>query len=120
MLRRILCSVVVALVIAPVAVAARAPTLGEREAITLALPKYFRDAPVECIWIDIRVSRDSRYAKVGAQVLNFGRARCTQFANDGFWILRKQAGTWRRIYLGSENPPCSLRIPRDLGGCSGG
>jgi hypothetical protein len=58
MLCRILCSLGVALVIAPVAVAARAPTLGEREAITLALPKYFRDAPVECIWIDYpRVER---------------------------------------------------------------
>ena len=78
------CARSASLVIAPAAVAARAPTLGEREAITLALPQHFCDAPVECIWIDIRVSSDARHAKVGAQVLNFQRSRCRQYAHDGF------------------------------------
>jgi hypothetical protein len=108
------------LVLVPVAAAARPPSLAEREAITLALPKYFRDAPVECIWIDIRVSRDPRFAKAGADMLNLRRPRCARYAHNGFWILKKKAGTWRRIYSGSDWPPCPMRIPRDLGPCSTG
>ena len=38
------------------AIAARAPTFKEREAIIRALPKSIRDTPVECIWLRIRVS----------------------------------------------------------------
>ena len=59
------------LLIAAPALASRAPTLREREEITNSYPAYIRNAPVECVFIEIRVSsRDARYALVGVQALN--------------------------------------------------
>ena len=101
-------------------VGARAPTLAEREAITSAYPKRIRDAPVECVFMVIRVSsRNPEYALAYPQVLNWRRrgSRCLRYAANGFDVLRKRRGTWRSVYSGSVEPRCPTPIPRDLVGC---
>jgi hypothetical protein len=117
LLARAVCAALVALgVVTPLAVAARTPTLAEREAIVHALPPFVRNAPVDCVWLKIRVSNGGRYAVVRPAYLNTGTARCARYAADGFFVLRK-ADRWRVIYVGSEFPPCSKRIPRGLIPC---
>ena len=99
---------------------ARAPTLRERESITLAFPAFIRSAPVECVFMVIRVSsRDPDYALAYAQVLNWQRtgSRCRRYGANGFNVLRKTRGRWRFVYSGSDDPPCAARIPRHLVGC---
>jgi hypothetical protein len=100
------------------ALASRAPTLKEREAITKALPMDVRNTPVECLWLDIRVSRNSRYARVDGAYLNTSgpNSRCVRYASNGFFILRRVV-RWRVIYIGSIEPRCSLGVPRDLTPC---
>ena len=86
----------------------------------MALGAYIRNAPVECVWLDIRISsRNASYALVGAQVLNWRQpgSRCIRYAANGFDILRKRQGKWRFIFSGSDDPPCALRVPTDLVGC---
>jgi len=75
---------------------------------------------VDCVFIDIRISsRDARYALVGVQALNALKphSRCLRYAVNGFDILKKQRGKWRSIFAGSDAPPCSLKVPRDLIQC---
>jgi len=107
-----------ALLVVPSSLAARPPTLAEREEITKALPKIIRDVPAECVWLDIRVSRNPRYARVIPRWLNWEapRSRCIRYARDGFFVLKKER-RWRIIYVGSDNPRCSMRLPRDLIDC---
>jgi hypothetical protein len=109
----------VALVSAAPAAAARPPTFKEREAITAALPAFVRNTPVECLWLTIRVSsRNSRFAWVGSLYLNAIKpgSRCVRYASNGFFVLKKSP-RWRVVFQGSTDPPCSLRIPRDLTSC---
>jgi hypothetical protein len=112
------CALVCGLVAATVASAARPPTHAEREAITKALPGAIRNTPVECVWLDIRVSRNANYAYVSTDYLNATgpRSRCVQYARDGLFVLRRTTG-WKVVYSGSDWPRCSLRIPRDLVRC---
>ena len=101
------------------AIAARAPTFKEREAIIMALPKSIRDTPVECIWLRIRVStRDSRYADVGGPYLNWEKpgSRCLRYASNWHAFLKKTRA-WKVIFDGTSGPSCKLRIPRDLTPC---
>ncbi len=100
---------------AQVAAAARAPTLAEREAITRALPVSLRNTPTECVWLNTRVSKNPRYALVKPVYLNATKrgARCSRYASDGFYILKKSR-TWKIVYEGSDPPSCALGIPQDL------
>ncbi len=101
----------------PSAPAARPPTLPERAAITRALPLYDRNTPAECVWFNIRVSRNPRYAEVDpVYLVATPMSRCLRYAKDGFYVLKK-IRKWKIIYSGSDPPPCSMRIPRDLGEC---
>lgn len=106
------------LVLVPPAAGARAPTLKEREAITKALPRFVRDTPAECIWLNTRVANSSSYAIVRPAYLNAtaSGSRCARYATNGFYVLRKST-SWKIVYQGSDPPPCSLRVPRDLIGC---
>src|SRR5437867_2614285 len=76
---------VAALLSAPVAVAARPPTLSERAAITRALPAHLRNTPTECVWLDVKVSRNPRYALVSPLYLNATApgSRCLRYASNG-------------------------------------
>jgi hypothetical protein len=108
---------VLSLLMATPSFASRAPTVREREQIANSYPAYIRNAPVECVFIDIRISsRDARYARVGVQALNALKphSRCLRYAANGFDILKRERGKWKRIYSGSVEPPCSLKVPRDL------
>jgi hypothetical protein len=122
-IRRALAVVLVALglfasTVGPVSTAdaARQPTFREREALTAALPSYVRRIPVGCVFLHMRVSRNGRYAEVNPAFLSATRDPCLRYAFDGFWILRRSA-RWKIIYGGSDPPPCSLRVPRDLITC---
>jgi hypothetical protein len=109
--------VVAALVVAAPALASRAPTYKEREALTAALPADFRQIPVGCVWLDVAVSNNGRYAEVDPIFLNATRRPCVRYAANGRWILKK-AARWRIVFDGSDAPPCSLHVPKDLpGGC---
>ena len=111
-------SVLASLLVGPAAIAARSPTLSEREAITRTLPAFFRNAPVECLWVEIRLSKNPRYALADPAPLNWRKpgSRCLRYASNGFYVLRKTT-RWKIIYEGSDPPPCSMRIPRDLVRC---
>ena len=101
------------------AAASREPRLTERAAIVEALPRWLRDAPVECVWLRISVAISGRYALVAPTFMNVAsRPRCASIASNGFFILRKHNASWRVIYRGSDPQPCALRVPRDLVACS--
>ena len=105
---------------APLALAWRDPTLREREQITSWYPAGIRNAPVRCVFIVIHVSsKDARYALTYAQPLNVLKQHsgCLRYAANGFEILKRHGVEWRGVYSGSVDPPCSLKIPRDLTAC---
>ena len=74
---------------------------------------------MNCVWLDISVSNDGRFAIVGPEFLNASRPPCVKYAANGFWLLKKTASRWKIVFTGSEGPPCSLGVPRDLAGCMG-
>src|SRR4051794_15949058 len=97
--------------------AARKPTFREREAITAALPAWFRRYPVGCVAVDIVVSKNGKYAEADPVFLNARVGTpCLRYASNGFWILKKTR-SWKIVFNGSDAPPCSLGVPADLGGC---
>ena len=98
---------------------ARAPGHAERESIVRALPASQRNIPVECIRLDIAVSQDANYARLGFEFLNATRpgSRCIRYAFNGFAILQK-TDRWRIVYNGSTDPSCSMNIPPELVGCT--
>lgn len=99
------------------ALAARQPTLTEREAITAALPADFKRYPVGCVFLRIAVSNNDHYATVTPVILNGLHQPCVKYASNGYWILRKTT-RWKIVFEGSVSPSCSLRVPRDLGRCT--
>ncbi len=109
-------SMAAALCAVPIGFAARSPTLDERAAIVRALPTLVRNTPVECVWLKIRVSRNPRYALADLVYVNTNLMRCARFTADGFFVLKKSR-VWRVVYVGSDFPRCSMKIPRDLVGC---
>ena len=101
-LTRTVCALLVGLAaLTPLAVAARSPTLGEREAIVHALPSLVRSAPVECMWLKVRVSNGGRYALADPTYMNFRTSRCARYAANGIFILRRSP-SWRVVYVGSS------------------
>jgi hypothetical protein len=96
--------------------AARAPTFREREALMLALPAWIRHYPVGCVWLDVSISNNGRYAKVAPGFLNATHLPCLRYASNGYWLLKKTT-RWKIVFNGSVDPPCALAIPRDLSGC---
>lgn len=101
--------------------AARAPTRIERVYITRALPAYDRSLPAGCVFFDTRVSTQAPYARVDPVYLvdwNRSSDPCARYAANGFYLLRRVSVTrWRIVHNGSDPPPCSLHIPRDLTTC---
>ena len=96
--------------------AARKPTFKEREALTVAMPAWLRRYPVGCVWLDFSLSKNGRYAAGGYGVVHPTRRPCLKYASNGYWIL-KRLTKWKIIYNGSTDPPCSLRVPRELALC---
>jgi hypothetical protein len=96
--------------------AKRSPQLGEREAITAALPAWMRGEPVGCVWLDVSVSNNGKFATATPVYLNALKPPCARYAANGYWILKKTT-RWRIVYNGSEPPQCSLGVPRDLTPC---
>jgi hypothetical protein len=107
----------VAVVVPAATLAARQPTLSEREAITAALPASFQRYPVGCVFLSTTVSNNGHYATVTPVFLNALRQPCVKYASNGYWILKKTT-RWKVVFVGSVSPPCSLRIPRDLVRCT--
>jgi hypothetical protein len=96
--------------------AARQPTFVEREALTAALPSFLQSDPVGCVWLDITLSGNGRYAKVAPGFLNASHPPCAKYASNGWWLLKKTGTRWKIVFNGSEAPPCALGIPKDLAG----
>jgi hypothetical protein len=110
-------AVVAALVMVDPGLSKRPPKLGERAAITKALPASLRNVPVGCVWLNMAVSRSGRYALVSPVYLNALHLPCLRYASNGDWILKKRTAGWRIIFRGSDPPSCLLGVPRDLTRC---
>jgi hypothetical protein len=97
--------------------AARPPTERERAGIVRALPAHWRTrAASSCVSFVIRVSNNGRFAKITVPFLK--KPRCMRYASNGFGIAKRITATrWRIVYTGSDPPPCSLGVPRDLLPC---
>jgi hypothetical protein len=100
-----------------VAQAKRPPRLSERAAITKALPAFLRSEPVGCVWLDVIVSNNNKYAIAAPVYLNARHPPCLRYASNGYWILKKVT-TWKIIWNRSDQPNCSLVVPRDLTPCT--
>ena len=100
--------------------ARRAPTFNERVGLIRALPADLRAHPAGCLRFTVAVSNNGRFGMVTPEVLMPRPAPsndpCLRYAGDGFFILKK-TGAWKVVYLGSDAPACSLRIPSDLARC---
>ena len=98
---------------------ARAPSVAERTAITRALPASLRKVPAGCVWIDIHISSTPRWASATPRWLVGATASdpCLRYAADGRYLLHRQGATWRIVFDGSDQTPCRLKAPRDLGAC---
>lgn len=94
--------------------ATRQPTLEEREGLTRAMPAWLRRYPVGCVWLDFSLSKNGRFAAGSYGVVHPMRRPCSKYASNGSWFLKKKETKWRIIFNGSDPPPCSLRIPREL------
>src|SRR5258705_6407655 len=107
----------VALSLAFDAAASRPPSDRERATITSALPAWFRNYPVGCVWLIIRVSKNGQYAFVAEGVNNPLRAPCAKYAFNGFWVLKQKARRWKAIFNGSAGLPgwvvvaSAVRVP---------
>jgi len=64
-------------------------------------------------------TRNPRYAFTGLEFLNWRNPHsgCVRYVGNGFYILKRTRTRWRLVYEGSDPPPCSLRVPRDLTSC---
>src|SRR5258705_1166208 len=108
----------VALSLAFDAAASRPPSDRERATITSALPAWFRNYPVGCVWLIIRVSKNGQYAFVAEGVNNPLRAPCAKYAFNGFWVIKQKARRWKVIFNGSfwlpwlSGKPSALHRPR--------
>ena len=91
----------------------REPTRSERSAITAALPPLVRADPVGCVWLNITLSRNGRFAMVVSDVLRATRPPCLKYAGNGFYILKRES-RWRIIFTGSVGPPCALGVPKEI------
>ena len=100
--------------------ARRAPTFNERVAAIRALSADLRAYPAGCLQFEVVMSNDGRFAMVTPEVLMPRPAPsndpCLRYAGDGFFVLKK-TGAWKVVYVGSDAPACSLRIPSDLARC---
>jgi hypothetical protein len=92
---------------------ARQPTFKEREAITAAMPAGIRRYPIGCVRLGMSVSSNGRYAEAGLDYLNARRPPCAKYVSNGNWFLKKET-RWTIIFNGSDPPPCSLGVPREL------
>ena len=70
---------------------ANQPRFEEREVLTAALPAWLRRYPVGCVWLQMTVSSNGRYAMIGPRFLNATRSPCLQYASNGYWLLKKQS-----------------------------
>lgn len=113
-------SLVLAVGLVSPAAARRPATRAERTALVRALPRAYRlgiaNAPAGCVTFVARISASGRYAEVTPRFSS--RARCVRYASDGFFLVRRIAKRWTTIYDGSDEPPCSLGVPRDLIACA--
>jgi hypothetical protein len=99
-----------------VAAGSRPPTLKERAAVTAALPSFLRAEPVGCVWLDVALSKNGRWARVTPVYLNATRMPCLKYAANGMFFLKRTA-RWKVVFNGSDLPACSLGVPRSLSPC---
>jgi hypothetical protein len=107
----------VALVLAVAAPAARAPTPRERQALlqASALARSLARAPAGCVTFDVRVSADGVFGKLEPRFRT--AARCSRWASNGYELFRWTPPSWTLIFAGSDPPPCSFGVSRDLTPC---
>ena len=108
-----------AVVVPTSALAARQPTYDERVSLTRAMPSSLRSIPSGCLNYEIRISTHGPYAYVGPEFLvrqPVNRADpCLRVASNGYYIFRRVSPhVWKQVWVGSDVPLCSSRIPRDL------
>jgi hypothetical protein len=113
---RAVLALVILLSLAGTAQAARPPTRTERPAITKALASSIRTLPANCVTVRMRVSASGWFARAWLRWRQPDHCGAVSSSN-GQWFLKRTARGWRVVYVGSDPPPCRLRIPRDLTTC---
>ena len=105
-MKALLVALLVAAVVAPAALATRAPFPSERAAIIRSLPAFYHQ---KCIRYTVKVSTvNTTYAVVTFRVVR-PLTNCKVF--DGYVVMRKVAvGRWRKISEGSDWP-CKGVVP---------
>lgn len=84
------------------------------ENIERALPHFLSTIPSRCIRHDLKVSSNGEWARVSL-VLSGSPKKCLKYYVNGYWILKRNGDKqWRIVYNGSETPPCSLSVPKDI------
>jgi hypothetical protein len=117
MTRFVVCAAVVTAVAAGACAGAgskRMPTLVERAAIVAALPTDLTGEPVRCTAIDVTVSSDGKWAQATPVYLAQNKGCVRYEANGWFFVRRLASGHWKVVFDGSDAPPCSLHVPKDL------
>lgn len=101
------------LVLAPAAIARRAPTRTERAAIAATI-----GVPARCVTIWVATKGPGRYASLWRRE---HATRCSAFAGDGVVVLRRRDGVWRSVFenAGYDCPVdgIPLAVQRDLRVC---
>jgi hypothetical protein len=78
--------------------------------------RYVRDqVPLRCGHVTMRVSNDRAYALVAPKFS--ASADCSRFGSNGYELFRRTPPAWTRVFVGSDPPPCSYAVPRDLTPC---
>lgn len=100
-MRRIVLACIVALMLLPVsAMAARNPSVAERNAVRIAAVSAHDISAAQAVCTRVRISTvDARWASLDF-VLPPSKA-CEKYAANGIALFRRRAGHWRFVAVGS-------------------
>jgi hypothetical protein len=71
------------------------------------------DAARKCIDVKVTFSHnDAAWAEADPRFSS--ASACSQYAGNGYYLVRDLPTGWKVVFDGSTSPPCSLRAPHDL------
>ena len=76
---------------------------------------FASSSPNRCVKLEVTFSHDKRFAEVEPV-----RSTCPDpgyGGNPGVVFLRRPGKRWTEVFTGSDAPPCSLGIPKELADC---
>jgi hypothetical protein len=67
------------------------------------------------VTFEVRISANGVFGKVEPRFST--AARCSRWASNGYELFRRTPPSWTPIFGGSDPPPCSFGVSRDLSPC---